>query len=511
MKLAVYVSDNVPETLIGDPGRFRQIITNLVGNSIKFTCRGHIFVSVHLVEEVQSQSSVRDKVLWHSLNSVKGISQKSYNTLSGYPVVDRSKSWEKFKKFSGNSYNHKNDATGPVEVLVTVEDTGIGIPLDAQGRIFTPFMQADSSTSRTYGGTGIGLSISKCLVDLMHGEIGFVSEPNCGSTFSFMLPFTKRGAHSLNVTLHDCDPLVSEFQGLRALVVDYRVIRAEVTGYHLSRLGIYVDIALNFNSVSTFLSQSEQKSQQSGYTMFLIHKDVWEAEGPSEFNCLLRESQKMNNNEILVNSPKIFLVVTSIDPNERIKLKSDGFVDNVLVTPLRLSVLVTFFQEALGHGKKKLGSKKNPSNLGSLLKEKRILVVDDNIVNRRVAEGALKKYGAIITCVDSGKAAIEMLRPPHNFDACFMDLQMPGMDGFEATKRIRAIEGEFNEGVLSNETSAGMFGNVGGWRTPILAMTADVIQASNERCLKCGMDDYVSKPFEEEQLYSAVAQFFESG
>ncbi|KAK4743625.1 hypothetical protein SAY87_009937 [Trapa incisa] len=511
IELAVYVSDNVPETVIGDPGHFRQIITNLVGNSIKFTRRGHIFVSVHLAEEVQSHSGVRDKVLCHSLRSVKGISQRSYDTLSGYPVADRSKSWEKFKSFSGTSCYCRNDETGPVEVLVTVEDTGVGIPLDAQGQIFTPFMQADSSTSRTYGGTGIGLSISKCLVDLMHGEIGFVSEPSLGSTFSFMIPFTKKGTHLPNVTLHDCDPLVSEFQGLRALVIDYRVIRAEVTRYHLSRLGIYVDIAQNFNSASTFLSRSGQKSQQSRYTMFLIHKDVWEAEGPSEFNRLLREPQKMSKNEIFVNSPKIFLFATFIDPTERIKFKSDGFVHNMLVMPLRPSVFVAFFQEALGNGKKKLGSRKNTSSLGSLLKEKRILVVDDNIVNRRVAEGALKKYGAVITCVDSGTAAIEMLRPPHNFDVCFMDLQMPGMDGFEATKRIRSIEKEFNEKVLSGEASAEMLGNVGGWRTPILAMTADVMQASNERCIKCGMDDYVSKPFEEEQLYSAVARFFQSG
>lgn len=190
---------------------------------------------------------------------MKGISQRSNDTLSGFPVVNRWKSWEKFKKFSGGSYYCRNDETGPVEVLVTVEDTGIGIPLDAQGRIFTPFMQADSSTSRTYGGTGIGLSISKCLVDLMHGEIGFVSEPDRGSTFSFMVPFMKCGTHSLNVMLHDCDPPVSEFRGLRALVIDYRVIRAEVTRYHLCRLGIYVDIAQSLNSVSTFLSRSGQK------------------------------------------------------------------------------------------------------------------------------------------------------------------------------------------------------------------------------------------------------------
>ncbi|KAF5949935.1 hypothetical protein HYC85_011928 [Camellia sinensis] len=112
---------------------------------------------------------------------------------------------------------------------------------------------------------------------------------------------------------------------------------------------------------------------------------------------------------------------------------------------------------------------------------------------------------------DSGKAALEKLKPPHNSDACFMDLQMPEMDGFEATGKIRSLEREVNERIESGEATIEMFANVAHWHTPILAMTADVIQATNEECMKCGMDDYVSKPFAEEQLYSAVARFFESG
>ncbi|PKI53767.1 hypothetical protein CRG98_025848 [Punica granatum] len=511
IELAVYVSDKVPEVVIGDPGRFKQIITNLVGNSIKFTRRGHIFVSVHLAEEVQIQPSVRDKVLMHSVNPVKDVSQRSYDTLSGFPVVDRWKSWEKFEKFSGSENNYRTEENRSVDVLVLVEDTGIGIPFDAQDRIFMPFMQADSSTSRTYGGTGIGLSISKCLVNLMHGKIDFVSEPDRGSTFLFMVPFMKCGENCLDVKLQDSNPLVLEFQGLRALVVDKRSIRAEVTRYHLCRLGIYVDEAQSLKSACIYLSQSPKKSELSGYAMVLIHKDVWDAESAAEFYRLLRQPQQKSSKEALVDPPKIFLLTTSIDPSERIKLKLDGLIDNVLMMPLRLSVLVAFFQEALGNGKKKVGSQKKPSNLGTLLKEKRILVVDDNVVNRRVAEGALKKYSAIVTCVDSGQAALEMLQPPHNFDACFMDLQMPGMDGFEATRRIRTIEREVNGKILLGEASVEMFGKSGGWRTPIIAMTADVIQASNEQCIKCGMDDYVSKPFEEEQLYSAVARFFQSG
>nr|KJB10256.1 hypothetical protein B456_001G192400 [Gossypium raimondii] len=254
IELAVYVSDRVPEVVVGDPGRFRQIIINLVGNSIKFTQdKGHIFVSVHLVDEVKGACDVGDKVLQQGLNLVQDMSSKTYNTLSGFPVVDRWRSWENFK-----TLNSKDAVEDPekIKLLVTVEDTGVGIHLGAQDRIFTPFVQADSSTSRHYGGTGIGLSISKHLVELMHGEIGFVSEPGIGSTFSFTGSFAKGEVSSLDSRWKQYDPVVSEFQGLRALVVDNRSIRAEVTRYHLRRLGISVDITLSMESTCTYLSNA---------------------------------------------------------------------------------------------------------------------------------------------------------------------------------------------------------------------------------------------------------------
>ncbi|PON88467.1 Histidine kinase [Trema orientale] len=500
IELAVYVSNRVPEIVIGDPGRFQQIITNLVGNSIKFTPdNGHIFVTVHLADEVKCPPNAMDGVLKQGLDSVGEKSSKTYNTLSGSRVVHRWKSWELFKNLSSTVA----EVSDRIKLLVTVEDTGVGIPQEAQSRIFTPFVQADSSTSRTYGGTGIGLSISKCLVELMGGEIGFVSERNTGSTFSFT-----GSLRTGDTKWQQNDPAVSEFQGRRALVIDKRAIRAEVTRYHLERLGISVDIALSMESACSYLSSTSNTSFSSvHFAMVLIDKDIWDNETSPTFRQLLPEQSL----ESLVNPPKIFLLTTSISTGERNALKSAGVVDNVLTKPLRLSVLIACLQEGLGNGKKRLINRKKPVTLGTLLRERKILVVDDNIVNRRVAEGALKKYGAIVTCVESGKAALEKLEPPHNFDACFMDLQMPEMDGFEATRRIRCKESEVNEKIASGEASSEMFGNVAYWHTPILAMTADVIQASNEECMKCGMDDYVSKPFEEEQLYSAVARFFESG
>lgn len=163
--------------------------------------------------------------------------------------------------------------------------------------------------------------------------------------------------------------------------------------------------------------------------VILIDKDVWDKESGMRFHQSLKDQMLSSCFEALLNPPKILLLGTSISPMEHNELKSAGLVDSVLMKPLRFSVIIGCLQEVIGRGKKRVGNRKKPSNLGHLLQKKKILVVDDNIVNRRVAEGALKKYGAIVTCVESGKVAISMLKPPHAFDACFMDLQMPEMDG----------------------------------------------------------------------------------
>ncbi|KAK7299851.1 hypothetical protein RJT34_10679 [Clitoria ternatea] len=498
IELAVYASNQVPEVVIGDPRRFRQIITNLVGNSLKFTRdKGHVFVSVHLASEVKNPLHIMDAVLREGLDLDEDSPDRIFNTLSGFPVVNRWKSWEDFKKL--NSINEPK-----IQLLVTVEDTGIGIPTDAQSRIFQPFMQADSSTSRTYGGTGIGLSISKCLVDLMGGEIGFVSEPGIGSTFSFTGTFRKGDSTSLDGNWQK-NLFSPEFQGLRALVVDGRKIRAEVTRYHLQRLGMSVDVTYGLSSACSCLSDTCNTSASTQLAMVLIDKDAWDKE-----SSVLYTVKKYRQNGIKRDPsdlPKIFLLATQLSPNECDELKSVGVIDDILMKPLWRSSLIHGYRESLGTEKKKINRKKE-SKLENLLKHKRILVVDDNPVNRKVAEGLLHKYGAIVTSVESGSTALQALKLPHNFDACFMDLQMPEMDGFEATRKIRSLEREVNESIACGQASAEMFGNISYWHIPILAMTADVTQSSDEECRDCGMDDFVSKPFEEEQLYTAMECFF---
>ncbi|CAN6479024.1 unnamed protein product [Victoria cruziana] len=424
IELAVYVSDQVPEILIGDPGRFRQIITNLVGNSIKFTEQGHVFVSVYLAEGLRSLSGAICEAFKQQTDPLCVVGADSFNTLSGYKVVDRRKSWENFKALSMSS----QEASGTINLLVTVEDTGVGIPRDAQSRIFMPFMQADSSTSRTYGGTGIGLSISKCLVDLMGGEIGFASESKVGSTFAFTAAFTGGQANSQDIKRKQPDSPTSEFQGMRAVVVDGRSIRAVVTKYHLERLGIQVELADCLKSAFSFISSASEN-----VNMVLVDKEAWAKENGIAFASLVKDLQQngRSTSPAVPDIPKMFLLATSISSSELDDAKSMGYVDTVIMKPLRASMIAACLQQAFGMGTKSQDKKQPLASLRGLLNGKQILVVDDNVINRRVAAGALNKYGANVICAESGKAALKFLQPPHKFDACFMDVQMPEMDGYQ--------------------------------------------------------------------------------
>lgn len=521
LELAVFVSDKVPDIVMGDPGRFRQIITNLVGNSVKFTDRGHIFVKVHLAENMNATMNGKSEPYLNggSDDVVRMAGGYQFKTLSGCEAADERNCWDNFERliadeeFCFDASSKKMTAiqvSEQVTLMVCVEDTGIGIPFSAQDRIFMPFVQADSSTSRNYGGTGIGLSISKCLVELMGGQINFISRPQVGSTFSFTAVFgTYKKNSTSDVKRHNAEDLPSSFRGLTAIVVDGKPVRAAVTQYHLKRLGILVKVASNINKAVALCGKNG--SLTSGMfqpDIILVEKDSWISGEDGNFN-VWQLDWKQNGHTIKL--PKLILLATNISNAEFDKAKAAGFADTVIMKPLRASMVAACLQQVLGVGKKRQQGKDMPYGstfLRGLLCGKKILVVDDNVVNRRVAAGALKKFGADVKCVESGKAALEMLQLPHSFDACFMDIQMPEMDGFEATRRIRLMESKANEQANggSNEGNA----SKDEWHLPILAMTADVIHATYDECLKCGMDGYVSKPFEEENLYQAVAKFFKS-
>lgn len=508
IELAVLVSDKVPDIVLGDPGRFRQVITNLVGNSVKFTERGHILVGVHLAENMKPIADAEVESCMNGVGPNVFLSNSYQSTsLSGCEAADDRNSWDNFKYLTADEENRMTmeEPSQNITLLVCVEDTGIGIPLHAQGSVFTPFMQADSSTSRNYGGTGIGLSISKCLVELMGGQINFISRPHVGSTFSFTAVFRRCSeiSDSRNSLQKD---LLSGFNGLTTIIVDGNPVRAAVTKYHLKRLGIVAEVINSIKSTISMLGQngSQNSIKERQPDMILIEKDLWISSEDSPIPLPKQSGQ-------MYKSPKLFLLATSITNSEFDKAKQAGLADNFIMKPLRASMVAACLQQVLGTGKKtQPGKDSSPISLKGLLCGKRILVVDDNRVNRRVAAGALKKFGADVECAESGKAAIGLLGLPHTFDACFMDIQMPEMDGFEVTRRIRMMESEVNKQQHVNGGSASSDERRHAmWHLPILAMTADVIHATYDECLKCGMDGYVSKPFEEENLYQAVAKFFE--
>ncbi|KAJ7954395.1 Histidine kinase [Quillaja saponaria] len=522
LELAVFVSDKVPEIVMGDPGRFRQIITNLVGNSVKFTERGHILVKVHLAENRKVIINGNSETFLNGRSDegvlVSGGAQSK--TLSGCEAADERNNWDNFKhlivdeeySYASGKMMVTSEASENVTLVVCVEDTGIGIPLYAQDRVFMPFMQADSSTSRNYGGTGIGLSISKCLVELMGGQINFFSRPHIGSTFSFTAVFGRfnkksfKGMKKLN-----SEDLPSGFKGLKAIVVDGKPVRAAVTSYHLKRLGILVEVASTVKmAIAVCCKNGALASRNSSHHDFiLIEKDSWISDEDGSLNI---RQLDWNQNGHVLKLPKLILLATSINKAEFDKAKASGFADTVIMKPLRASMVAACLQQVLGMRKQMQQGKGIPNGstfLQSLLCGKKILVVDDNLVNQRVAAGALKKFGAHVECAGSGKTALIKLQLPHNFDACFMDIQMPEMDGFEATRHIRLMERTENEQINHGYTVEGT-ARKDEWHLPILAMTADVIHATYDECLKCGMDGYVSKPFEEENLYQAVSKFFKT-
>ncbi|EEF47455.1 histidine kinase 1, 2, 3 plant, putative [Ricinus communis] len=488
VELAVYISDSVPELLIGDPGRFRQIIINLMGNSIKFTHQGHVFVTVHLVEEVIDSIDVE-------------TGSSSRNTVSGFPVADRRRSWAGFRTFSQEGSNRALlPSSDHINLIVSVEDTGEGIPLEAQPRIFIPFMQVGPSTSRKYGGTGIGLSISKCLVGLMNGEIGFVSIPRIGTTFTFTAVFANGCSNTNECNSQkissQSNTITSEFRGMTALIVDSRPVRAKVSRYHVQRLGMHVEVVSDLNQALSSIN-----SGNILINVVLIEQEVWDKD--SSISALFVNNTRKIDHGV---SPKLFLLANSINSSRANAVASAVYTPSVIMKPLRASMLAASLQRAMG-----VGNKGNAHNgeLSNLLLGRKILIVDDNSVNLKVAAGALKKYGADVVCIESGEKAIKLLTPPHQFDACFMDIQMPEMDGFEATRRIRDREHNFKNSIQSGDKTVGGYENLPNWHVPILAMTADVIQATHEECSKCGMDGYVSKPFEAEQLYREVSSFFQ--
>ncbi len=388
LELICDLSSDLPEVVLTDPSRLRQILTNLLGNSIKFTDRGEVELIVY----------------------VEGIDEET------------------------------------ALVHFAVRDTGIGIPPEKQSLIFAAFTQADASTTRLYGGSGLGLSIASQLVGLLGGRIWVDSQVGAGSTFHFTVPLKiVRGGGGVNRSTE-----LAALRGTQALIVEKNAASARFLSKLLAGYGIRTSIAAS-------PEEGERKARHSMNKFAVVFCDV-------EFREKLARCRELNFARVIL-----------------LGARGKNFASRASYLPkpiLRRELLALLAAEG-GTGETEDNGTPLPDHAQG--KRLQVLVVEDNRINQIVARRLIERYGGdVILAVDGREAVTAMEERP--FDVVFMDIQMPGMDGLEVTRQIRAKE----RGTPHHQY--------------IVAMTAHAMAADRERCLAAGMDDYLSKPVQPPKL-----------
>ena len=413
LELVYEVQPDVPETLVGDPGRIRQIIINLVGNSIKFTERGEILVSV------EKESEAPDSVRLH----------------------------------------------------FSIRDTGVGIPANKQEKIFEAFSQADGSMARVYGGSGLGLTICTRLVGLMDGRIWVESELGKGSTFHFLISLSVQQGPALRPS--HLEP--SKLRDLPALIVDDNFTNRRVLYGILTRWGMK-PTAVDGGRAAL---QAIEVAKNAGYPFPLILLD---GQMPEMDGFTLAEH--IHKDPELVNAT-IMMLTSAGHLGDAARCRELG-ISAYLVKPIRQGELLDAICQLLDGT-----ARKQPEPLvtrHTLREEKHrihILLAEDNAINQTLAVRLLEKRGYSVTVAPDGQAAVEAFQTGR-FELVLMDIQMPGMDGFQATAAIRDREKRT------------------GGRIPIVAMTSHALVGDQERCLASGMDGYVSKPIRTSELFATI-------
>ncbi len=419
IELAVHISPDVPEILIGDPGRLRQILMNLVGNALKFTERGGVTVQVSVEES-------------------NGMSRTLH---------------------------------------FMIADTGIGVPLDKQEKIFAPFEQADGSTTRSYGGTGLGLAISVKLVELMKGAIWIESpwisewrtEGGPGSAFHFTAQL-EAGTRKVRVI----EPTVLE--GLAVLVVDDNVTNRFILTETLSNWGMKPCCVSNGKDALAALAAAQKDATPFG----LIVLDV---QMPEMDGFMTAEAIRQNPENAATRIVMLTSSGTRGDGARCAKLDIQGY----MLKPAKSSELFVAICAVMGTQPDSPASTTLVTRhfVREARKKLKILVAEDNKVNQRLALRLLEKLGHSVELANNGREAVDML-DQGVFDVVLMDVQMPGLGGLEATVIVR--EQEKRTGV----------------HIPIYALTARAMKGDRERCLAAGMDGYLSKPIQSQELYEVL-------
>jgi PAS domain S-box-containing protein len=411
LELLFDVDPHVPRRLIGDPLRVGQILTNLVNNSVKFTERGEVHVKVLVAEAVGEK----------------------------------------------------------VKLEFSVRDTGIGMTPEQSARMFQPFMQADGSTTRRYGGTGLGLTICKKLVEMMGGSIWVKSEAGVGSTFAFTAWF------GIGTSTERRRVVPEELNGARVLVADDNPGAREVLAELLAELPFTVDQVASGSEALAAVRQA------AGTPYRIVFMD-WKMPGMSGIEAA-RAIKAGEGTQV----PAV-IMVTAFGREDVRQEADEARLDGFLVKPVSPSSLVDAIVQVFAPESAAVRASAGGGERQHGLDGMKVLLAEDNEINQQIAIELLESAGVVVETADNGQQAVDRVKAGTRWDAVLMDLQMPELDGISATQAIRA-DGRFQE-------------------LPIIAMTAHAMVEERERCFAAGMNDHVTKPIEPEVLYQALARWF---
>lgn len=415
LELTCYVDPALPSRVRGDPTRMRQVLVNLVGNAIKFTERGEVALQVEQT---------------------------------------------------------KVEAPGQVGLHVVVADTGIGIPRHQQARIFDPFAQADATTTRRFGGSGLGLSISKALVELMGGRIWVESEVSKGSTFHCDLAVSVAGPEAETARVEG--KAYPDLRDVAVLVVDDNPTNRLILRRTLQAWGTSVTEAAGGEEALALL-----RAPQARFQVVILDYQMPDMDGVAVARAIQQDSRLQGIKLVMLSSWEGLPAAT----------REELGITVVLTKPVKQSKLFDVMmgllrrtEEAMAPVEPAIPEVRRPTI------QRHILLVEDNVDNQNLARRILEKAGYWVVIAENGIAAVNAVRQAR-YDLILMDVQMPEMDGFEATRTIRAWEREHGVG-----------------RAPIIAMTAHAIAGYREQCLQQGMDDYLAKPLKKELMLATVAR-----
>ncbi len=453
LELLCRVAPDVPDYLIGDAGRLRQVLVNLIGNAIKFTEQGEVVVRVGIQNTEGRMQNEPDRIRNAACSTAVGDDQ----TRTTNQIVQQE-----------NTSNTQHPAC--CMLRFEVSDTGIGIPSDKLQTVFQPFEQVDRSTTRRYGGTGLGLSIAAQLVELMGGQMFVESEVSRGSKFGFTARFELAEPPTTPLSSRRPEALV----GLRVLAVDDNATNRRILEEILESWQMRPRL---FDNARDTLTEAERAAAAGEpYSLLLLDAHMPEMDGFELAEAIHRSPT--------LRGLKLVMLTSAGLPEDITRCRALG-LDTFLLKPIKQSDLMMTLLNVLDASQRQVPVVEKKQTSRPL----HVLLAEDNVVNQKLGVRLLEKRGHRVTVVGDGEAALEAVEQT-NFDLILMDVQMPTLDGLETTARIRQRE------------------QATGKHVPIIAMTAHAMKGDRERCLACGMDGYISKPINPRELYDVINQVY---